>query len=93
MLREHSERRGIIRNASAGIPPGQTGHSRSIQGDAGVLYVVPYYDRNVKVLHWTTLPSDQAIKWNILRPSNPSAIIVAHALSIGENDLLAFATW
>jgi len=94
MLREYSKR-GIRGKASAGVAPGQLGHSRSIQGDAGVIYVVLYYDLDVHELHWTTMPSkaNQAVEWNVLRPSNPSATIVAHALSIGENDLLAFATW
>jgi hypothetical protein len=96
MLSELSERRGVRSKASAGVPPGSLlGHSRSIQGDVGVLYLVPYYNIHIQELRWTTLPSkeDQAIEWNILRPSNPSAVVIAHALSIGENDLLAFATW
>lgn len=51
MLREHSERAGSMRKTSTGVPPSQLGHSRSIQGEAGVLYIVPYYDPDVRVLH------------------------------------------
>jgi len=72
-------------------------HPRSIkQGtEAGFLYDVPHDGRYVYELRWTVLPSkeDQEIKWNIVRPPDPRNIIVAHGLSIEENDLFSFATW
>ncbi len=75
----------------------RSNHPRSVkQGtEAGFLYDVPHNGWYVYELRWIVLPSkgDQEIEWNIVRPPDPRNIIVAHSLSIEENDLLAFATW
>ncbi len=102
MLKEYRKQREIqIKwTTITHLPPRQftlSSHPRSAQQgtEAGVLYDAPHDGRFVYELRWTALPSkeDQAIEWNIVRPSDPQTVIVAHALSIEENDLLAFATW
>ena len=95
LLREYEGQPGIKWQASAAVLPRQLCQPRSIKGEANVLCVPPCSSIEAQELHWTTLPSKegQAIEWNISRPSNRSANIAAHALSIEENDLFAFATW
>lgn len=93
MLREHEERLGIRWKVSAAMPPKlQNGYFSSIKGEAGVLFILPVTD--AQELHWTPLPwkEGQTTGWDSFRPS-PFANIAAFALSIEENDLVAFATW
>jgi hypothetical protein len=94
VLREYGERQGIKSRANAVLPT-QLSDPRSIKGEAGILYILPRSELEAHHLRWSRLPLklDQAIKWNIIRLSNhPAVIIAAHALSIEENDLIAFAT-
>src|SRR6266545_652573 len=74
ILREYEERLGVRWKASAAVLPRDLSRLRSIKGEADVLYVPPDSVLEAQELHWTTLPSkeDQAIEWNIFRPSNPS---------------------
>jgi hypothetical protein len=85
----------LMPKASAAVLPTDS-FPRSIKGEANVLYTAPSSVVETQELHWTTLPlkEDQAIEWHIFRPpGNSSANIAAQALSIEENDLVAFATW
>jgi hypothetical protein len=93
-LEKLREQLGIRWKASAPVLP-TVSFPRSIKGEANVLYTPPSSVVDNQELHWTTLPSkeDQAIEWNIFRPPNSPTTIAAHALSIEENDLFAFATW
>jgi len=95
ILRDYGERLGIRWQASAAVLPRHLSRLRAIKGEADVIYIPPDSSIEAPELHWTTLPSkgDQAVEWNIVRPSNPSVNIAALALSIEENDLFAFATW
>jgi hypothetical protein len=92
MLRDCREQWGIKWTTSHSAPVGEFDCFSSIRGEAGVLYIAAYRHLGVQELHWTNLPSsmDQEIEWNLLRPTSKN--IVAHALSIEENDLVAFVT-
>lgn len=95
-LREHKERWQKLDfkwKTSAIVPP-RLGTFQSLKGEAGVLYVGASDELDTRKLYSTSLPSnpDQTIQWSTFRPPNPDASILAYALSIQENDLLACVT-
>ena len=95
-LREHRERWQNFNwrwKTSASVPQ-RLGDCQMLKGEAGIVYVGARDELNVKALYSTTLPStkDQTIEWSTFRPATPNAYVVAYALSIEENDLLACVT-